>query len=107
MDLLDRFEDHRRRTLDRPAYQVPLTVSLMYLGKPPFDWHELAVGTGRHVATGQHAGQCVWRRFELAADSVSESAFPGFDDGARVMGDQSAEHGIGVLRVTEEPDAVE
>jgi hypothetical protein len=55
LDLLDRFEDHRRRTLDRPAHQMPKTVAFMYLGKPLFDWHEFAVRAlvvmSQHVST--------------------------------------------------------
>jgi hypothetical protein len=63
----------------------------MYLGEPLFDRHELTVRAGGHVAVGQHAGQRMRRRLELVAQDVSKSAFAGFDDGARVMGDQPAQ----------------
>ena len=79
----------------------------MYLGEPPVDRHGLAVRAGGHVAAGQHAGQRVRRRLELEAQDVGESAFAGFDDGAGVMGDQPAQHGVGVLGVAQVPGAVE
>ena len=79
----------------------------MYLGESLFDRHELAVRAGGHVAAGQHAGKHVWRRLELEAQDVGKSAFVGFDDGAGVMGDQSAQHGVGVLGVAQVPGAVE
>ena len=44
---------------------------------------------------------------ELVAQDVGESAFAGFDDGAGVVGDQPAQHGIGVLGVAKVPGAVE
>ena len=47
------------------------------------------------------------RRLELAAQDVGESAFVGFDDGAGVIGDQSAQHGVGVLVVAQVACAVE
>jgi hypothetical protein len=107
MDLLDCAEDHRRGALDRPAHQVPRAVAVLYLGEPPFDPHGLAVRTGGHVTARQHAGQDVRRRVELGAQDAGESAFAGFDDGAGVVGDQSAQHGVGVLGVAQVPGAVE
>ena len=107
LDLLDRAEDHRRGALDRPAHQVPGAVAVVYLGEPLFDRHEFAVRAGGHVAAGQHAGQCVRRRLELAAQDVGKSAFAGFDDGAGVMGDQPAQQGVGVLGVAQVPGAIE
>ena len=47
------------------------------------------------------------RRLELEAQDVGESAFVGFDDGAGVMGDQPAQHGVGVLGVAQVTGAVE
>ena len=41
------------------------------------------------------------------AQDVGESAFVGFDDGAGVMGDQPAQHGVGVLGVAQVTGAVE
>jgi hypothetical protein len=79
----------------------------MYLGEPPVDPHGLAVRAGGHVAVGQHAGQYVRCRVELGVQDVGESAFAGFDDGAGVMGDQPAQHGVGVLGVAQVPGAVE
>ena len=38
---------------------------------------------------------------------VGESAFAGLDDGARLVCDQSAQHGIGVLGVAQVPGAIE
>ena len=38
---------------------------------------------------------------------MGESAFAGFDDGAGVVGDQPAQHGIGVPGVAQVPGAVE
>jgi hypothetical protein len=78
----------------------------VYLGEPLFDRHGLAVRAGGHVAAGQHAGQYIWRRLELQAQNVGESAFFGFDDGAGVMCDQSAQHGVGVLGVAQVPGAI-
>ena len=107
MDLLDCAEDHRRGALDGPAHQVPWAVAVMYLGEPLLDRHGLAVRAGGHVAASQHAGQHVRCRVELGAQDVGESAFAGFDDGAGVVGDQPAQHGIGVLGVAQVPGAVE
>jgi len=78
----------------------------MYLGEPPFDPHGLAVRAGGHVAASQHAGQRVRRGIELGAQDAGESAFAGFDDGAGVVRDQPAQHGIGVLGVAQVPGAV-
>ena len=107
MDLLDCAEDHRRGALDGPAHQVPWAVAVMYLGEPPVDPEGLAVRTGGHVAASQHAGQRIRCRIELGTQDVGESAFAGFDDGAGVVGDQSAQHGVGVLGVAQVPGAVE
>jgi hypothetical protein len=107
MDLLDCAEDHRRGALDGPAHQVPGAVAVTYLNKPRFDRHGLTVRAGGHVAARQHAGQDVRRRVELGAQDIGESAFAGFDDGAGVVGDQPAQHGIGVLGVAQVPGAVE
>jgi hypothetical protein len=38
-------------------------------------------------------------RLELQAQDVGESAFVGFDDGVGVVGDEPAQHGVGVLGV--------
>ena len=107
MDLLDRAEDHRRCALDGPAHQVPWAVAVMYLGEPLLDGHGLTVRTGGHVAVSQHAGSYVGCRVEFVAQDVCESAFAGFDDGARVMCDQPAQHGIGVLGIAQVPGAIE
>jgi hypothetical protein len=107
MDLLDCTEDHRRGALDGPAHQMPWAVAVAYLGKPPLNRHGLAARAGSHVTASQHAGQRIRRRLELGAKDVGESAFAGFDDGAGVMGDQPAQHGIGVLGVAQVPGAVE
>jgi len=54
-----------------------------------------------------HAGKQVRRRLELEDQDVGESAFLGFNDGVRVMGDQPAQHGVGVPGVAQIPGAVE
>ena len=90
MDLLDRFEDHRRGALDGPAHQVPLAAAVVYLGEPPVGPYGLAARAGGHVAARQHAGQHVRCPVELGAQDVGESAFVGFDDGAGMVGDQPA-----------------
>jgi len=46
-------------------------------------------------------------RVELVAQGTGESAFAGFDDGAGVVGDQPAQHGVGVPGVAQVPGAVE
>ena len=79
----------------------------MYLGEPLFDRHELTVRAGGHVAVGQHAGKLLWPRLKLQAQDLSKSAFAGFDDGAGVMGDQPAQHGVCVLGVAQVTGAVE
>jgi hypothetical protein len=79
----------------------------MYLGDPPLDRHKLAVWAGGHVAEGQYAGERIRRRLELQAQDVGGSAFSGFDDGAGVVGYQSAQHGIGVLGAAQVAGAVE
>ena len=80
---------------------------MMDLGELPFGRYEFAVRAGGHVAEGQHAGKRVRRRRELVAQNVGKSAFAGFDDGAGVVGDQLAQHGVGVLGVAQVPGAVE
>ena len=79
----------------------------MYLGESLFDRYEFAVRAGGHVAASQHAGQRIRCRVEFVAQDVGESAFAGFDDGAGVVGDQPAQHGIGVLGVAQVPGSVE
>jgi hypothetical protein len=66
-----------------------------------------AARAGCYVAVGQHAGQRLWRGLELQAQDVGESAFFRFDDGAGVVCDQPAQHGVGVLGVAQVPGAVE
>ena len=107
MDLLDCAEDHRRGALDGPAHQVPGAVAVMDLSEPPLDRHGLAVRAGGHVAASQYAGQDVRCRVELRAQDIGESAFAGFDDGAGVVGDQAAQHGVGVPGVAQVPGAIE
>ena len=79
----------------------------MYLGEPPVDRREFAVRAGGHVAVGQHAGKRIRGRLELQAQDVGESAFFGFDDGAGVVGDQSAQHGVGVPGIAQVTGAVQ
>jgi hypothetical protein len=85
----------------RPAHQVSGAVTLLYLGESLFGRHELAVRAGGHVAVGQHVGQQLRRGGELQAQDVGESAFSGFDDGAGVVRDQPAQHGVGVWGVAQ------
>ena len=106
-DLLDGAEDHRRGALDGPADQVPGAVPVMDLLQAPVHGHRLAVRAGGHIAEGQRAGKGIWRGFELAAQDAGEPAFAGFDEGAGVVGDQPAQHGIGVLGVAQVPGAIE
>ncbi len=89
------------------AHQVPWAVAVMYLGEPPAGRHGLAVRAGRHVAEGQRAAKEVRRGLEFAAQDVGESAFAGFDDGAGVVGDEPAQHGVGVLGIAQVAGAVE
>ena len=84
-----------------------MTVAVMYLGEPPVDRHEFAVRAGCHVTAGQHAGKRVRGRLELQAQDVGKSAFFGFDDGAGVMCDQPAQHGVGVLGIAQVTGAVQ
>jgi hypothetical protein len=77
------------------------------LGEPLFGRHGLAVRACCYVAVGQHAGQHLRRGLELQGQGVGESAFFRFDDGAGVVGDQSAQQGVGVLGVAQVPGAVE
>jgi hypothetical protein len=60
-----------------------------------------------HVAESQHAGKRVRRRLELTAQDVGKSAFVGFDDRARMIGDQSAQQDVGMLGVAQVPGAIE
>ena len=46
-------------------------------------------------------------RLELGAQGIGESAFAGFDDRTGMMGDQPAQHGIGVPGVAQVPGAIE
>ncbi len=71
----------------------------MYLGESPLDGHKVTVGAGGHVAVSQGAGKRVRRGLELEGQDVGESSFPGFDESARVVGDQTADHGVGMLDV--------
>ncbi len=107
VNLLDGAEDHRRGPLDGPADEVPGAVAVMDLGESPFDRDELAVRAGGHVAVGQRGGKHVRGGLELAAEDVGESAFFGFDDGAGVMGDQAAQHGVGVFGVAQVAGTIE
>jgi hypothetical protein len=107
VDLPDGAQDHRSGALDRPAHQVPWIIAVMYLRKPPFGRHELAVRAGGHVALGQRAGKGIRCRLELGTQDVGKPAFFGFDDGAGVMGDQPAQDGVDVPGVTKEPGAIE
>ena len=79
----------------------------MYLGEPLLGRYGLAVRAGGHVTASQNAGQHVRRWLELRTQDMGESAFAGFDDGAGVVCDQSAQHGVGVLGVAQVPGAVE
>ena len=79
----------------------------MDLSESLFDRDELAVRAGCHVAASQHAGKRVRCRLELQAQDVGKSAFAGFNDGTGVMGDQPAQHGVGVLGVAQVPGAIE
>ena len=107
LDLLDCAQDHRRGALHGPAHQVPGAVALLDLGKSPFGRHVLAVRAGGYVAVGQHAGQILWCGLEFQDQDVGESAFFGFHDGTGVVGDQLAQHGVGVAGVAEVTGAVE
>jgi hypothetical protein len=78
----------------------------VYLGESPVDRYGLAVRAGGHVAASQNAGQYVRCRVELRTQDIGESAFAGFDDGAGVVCDQPAQHGIAVLGVAKVPSAV-
>ena len=71
------------------------------------DWHGLAVRAGSHVTTSQNAGRHVRCRLELGAQGIGESALAGFDDRTGMMGDQPAQHGIGVPGVAQVPGAIE
>jgi hypothetical protein len=53
------------------------------------------------------AGKRVRRRLALIAQDVGESAFADFNDRTGVMGEQSAQHGVGVLGVAQVPGAIE
>ena len=57
----------------------------------------------QHVRT---LASAYWGGIELQAQDVGKSAFAGFDDGAGVMGDQPAQHGVGVLGIAKVPGAV-
>jgi hypothetical protein len=43
---------------------------------------------------------------EFGTQDIGESAFAGFDDGAGVMSDQPAQHGVDVLGVAQVPGRV-
>jgi hypothetical protein len=80
---------------------------MMDLGESPFDRDEFAVRAGFHIAASQHGGKDVRGRLELQAQNVGKPAFAGFDDGVGMMGDQPAQHGIGVLSVAQVTGAVQ
>ena len=71
----------------------------MDLGESPINRDELAVRASCHVAEGQRAGKHVRYRLELEAQNAGKSAFIGFDDGVGVVGDEAAQHGVGVLDI--------
>jgi hypothetical protein len=79
----------------------------MYLGESPVYGYRLAVRAGGHVAARQNAGQRIRCGVELGAQNVCESAFAGFDDGAGVVCDQPAQHGIGAPGLAQMPGAIE
>jgi hypothetical protein len=91
----------RRRSMVRFRNGVPRAVAVTYLGEPPLDRHGLAVVAGGHVAVGQRAGKRVWCELELEGQDVGESSVPGFDEGAGVVRDQPAEHGVSMLDVAQ------
>ena len=96
-----------RRPSDSAADRIVCAVAGPDFSQALLNGYVLAVWARDHVAVGQHAGKRVWRGLELPAQDVGESAFFGFDDGAGVVGDLSAQHGVGMLGVAEVPDAVE
>ena len=93
--------------MDGPAHEVIRAVTVTDLGERLVDGREFAVWAGGHVAEGQHVGQGVRRGLELESQDVGKTSFFGFDDGARVVGDESAQHGVSVLGVPQVPGAVE
>jgi hypothetical protein len=74
-------------------------VAVTDLGESPIDRDELAVRGSCHVAEGQRAGKHVRYKLELEAQNVGKSAFIGFDDGVGVVGNEAAQHGVGVLDI--------
>ena len=79
----------------------------MDLGESPIDRDELAVRASCHVAEGQRTGKHVRYRLELEAQNAGKSAFIGFDDGAGVVGDEAAQHGVGVLDIAKVTSTVQ
>ena len=67
----------------------------------------MPVGAGDHVAVDQRVRQVVRGGLELAGEIGRETAFGGFVDGAGVVGDQAAEHRVGVVDIAEVAGAVE
>src|ERR1039458_8355813 len=67
----------------------------------------LAVGAGGHVAEGERVGQVPRGLGELAGHGAGQAAFLGFEDGAGVMRDQTAQHRFGVLDIAEVAGAVQ
>jgi len=74
-----------------------LTV-IVVVSESHFDWDELAVRAGCHVAASQHAGKLVRGRLELQART---SASPRSSASTMAMGDQSAQQGVSVLGIAQ------
>jgi hypothetical protein len=70
----------------------------MFPGEPLFDRLGSPSGSTLDSACGVGSN---------SRKDVGESAFAGLDDGARLVCDQSAQHGIGVLGVAQVAGAVE
>ena len=77
------------------------------LGQAPTHRHRLAVRAGCHIAEGQRIGQWPRRRLELSAQDVGQAPLFGLDDGAGMMRDQTAQHRVGVLDITQVPGTVQ
>ena len=91
---------------DRAGDQVCWPVSGTDVGQPLVDRHALSVRSCRHVAIDQRVSQVVWRGLELAGQLPGETSFSCLDDGAGMVGDQPAEHGLGVLDIAQVPRAI-
>jgi hypothetical protein len=66
-----------------------------------------SAGPYRHVAVDQRVSQVAWRRRELAGQLPGETSFFCLDDGAGMVGDQPADHGLGVLDIAQVSRAIE